>query len=200
MKILYTRTSTIEQSSDRQKTKQLDFDKLVEDKCSGAIPFAERNGGKQVLKYAQDGKLDSISVHEIDRLGRNLRDIINTIHYFTERQVPIIFLNQGLRTIDENGKTNPIANLVISILATVSEMTRNQILESQREGVAIAKMKGKYLGRKKGSKEDTLKFLSKPQNAKALSYLKKGFKATEISKIVGVHINTITKIKQVGLI
>ncbi|MFT7251561.1 MAG: DNA invertase Pin-like site-specific DNA recombinase, partial [Flavobacterium sp.] len=64
-----------------------------------------------------------------------------------------------------------------------------------REGIRIAKMKGSYTGRKKGSNEDVLTFLNKEKNKKAVEYIKKNYKNTEISKITGLHINTLTKIK-----
>ena len=63
-----------------------------------------------------------------------------------------------------------------------------------------AKLKGTYKGRATGSKEDTLHFLGRDKNQKALQYLKQGFKGVEVSKLTGVHINTITKIKKLGLI
>jgi len=56
-----------------------------------------------------------------------------------------------------------------------------------------------YTGRKTGSREDTQRFLNKPKNSKALLYLKKGYKSTEISTLLGLHVNTITKIKKYGL-
>ena len=127
MKVLYTRVSTSDQKTDRQRIHEKDFSLVIEDKCSGAIPFFERQGGKEISNYIDKGILAQLSVWTIDRLGRNLRDILNTIHYFSERNIPIVFLNQGLRTIDDNGKENQIANLMISILATVSEMERSQI-------------------------------------------------------------------------
>ena len=198
MKILYARVSTSEQRTDRQRVNDKDFNLVIEDKCSGAIPFFERTGGKEILNYVEKGILAQLSVWTIDRLGRNLRDIINTIHFFSERKIPIIFLNQGLRTIDENGKENPIGNLMISILATVSEMERSQIRERQLEGVRIAKARGVYKGRMEGTCEDVFAFLSKPQNKKALEYLKKGYKMNEAAKLSGVHINTMTKIKKLG--
>ncbi|MFM7639865.1 MAG: hypothetical protein ACKO67_09090 [Bacteroidota bacterium] len=78
-------------------------------------------------------------------------------------------------------------------------MERNQIRERQLQGIAIAKAKGSYKGRKTGKKEDILAFLSKPKNKKAVELLKKGFKGTEVAKIVGVHLNTISKIKRVSM-
>jgi len=151
------------------------------------------------LKYVNAGVLTSLSVWQIDRLGRNLRDIINTVHFFNEKQITINFVSQGLTTLGPDKKENPISKMMISILGIVSEMERTQSKERQFEGIKIAKLKGVYKGRQEGSKEDILTFLSKEKNKKALDYLKKGYKAVEISKITGIHINTITKIKKYGL-
>ena len=90
------------------------------------------------------------------------------------------------------------STIMITILATVSEMERSQIRERQLEGVRIAKARGVYKGRMEGTCEDVFAFLSKPQNKKALEYLKKGYKMNEAAKLSGVHINTMTKIKKLG--
>jgi 5-methylcytosine-specific restriction endonuclease McrA len=73
-----------------------------------------------------------------------------------------------------------------------------ELKKLQREGIERTKINEpwKYSGRKHNTKEDILKFLSKPKNAKAVEYLKKGFKCGETAKLVGLHINTITKIKK----
>jgi DNA invertase Pin-like site-specific DNA recombinase len=199
MNILYTRVSSIDQKTDRQRVNEKDFKIVVEDKCSGSIPFFEREGGKDILRYIEKGiVLSCLSVWTIDRLGRNLRDILNTIHFFTERKIPIIFLSQGLRTIDENGKENSITKLMISILGTVGEMEKSQIRERQLEGIKIAKLKGVYKGRQEGTIEDVHTFLDKPKNKKALEYIKKGYKLSEAAKLSNVHINTMTKIKKLA--
>jgi DNA invertase Pin-like site-specific DNA recombinase len=195
MKVLYARVSSIDQKTDRQRITENEFDLVIEDKCSGAIPFFEREGGKEIKKLLDEGILKNLSVWQIDRLGRDLRDIINTIHYFNERKISINFVSQGLTTLDPEGKENPISKMMISILGVVGEMERNQIKERQREGIRIAKMKGSYIGRKIGSKEDVMTFLNKEKNKKAVEYIKKNYKNTEISKITGLHINTLTKIK-----
>ena len=196
MNVLYCRISTVEQKTDRQRINEKNYSLVIEDKCSGTIPFFEREGGMKIKKLIDKSALKELDVFEIDRLGRDLRDIINTIHYFTEKGICINFVAQGLRTIDSNGKENPITKMIISILGVVGEMEKKQIRERQLEGIAIAKMKGVYLGRKAGSKEDVLKFLSKPKNKTAVEYLKKGYKNNEAAKLAGVHINTITKIKR----
>jgi DNA invertase Pin-like site-specific DNA recombinase len=174
-----------------------EFDLVVEDKCSGAISFFERTGGIEIKKLVDNNLIDSLSVWQIDRLGRDLRDIMNTIHYFNQKGITIYFVSQGLRTLDENGKENAISKMIISILGIVGEMERNQIKERQLEGIRIAKMKGVYKGRKEGSKEDLLSFLNKDKNKKAVEYIKKGYKSTEVSKLTGLHINTLTKIKSI---
>ena len=196
IKVLYVRVSTLDQKTDRQRVTENDFDLVVEDKCSGSISFFEREGGKEIKKLVDEGILQTLSVWQIDRLGRDLRDIMNTIHYFNQKGVSINFVSQGLTTLDHEGKENPISKMIISILGIVGEMERNQIKERQLEGIRIAKLKGAYNGRKVGSKEDVLSFLSKEKNKKAVEYLKKGFNGVEVSKLTGLHLNTITKIKK----
>lgn len=196
MKVLYCRVSTLDQKTDRQRVSEKDFKLVIEDKCSGAIPFFERPGGLEIKKLVDEGIITSLGVWQIDRLGRDLRDIINTIHYFVEKNITINFISQGLTTLDHNGKENPITKMIISILGIVGEMERAQIKERQFEGIKIAKLKGSYTGRKKGSNESILDFLSKDKNKKAYDYLKKGYKVGEVAKITDLHINTVSKIKK----
>jgi len=199
MKILYCRVSSLDQRTDRQKVNEKDFQLVIEDKCSGAIPFFERQGGIEIKKLIEKGIITSLSALSIDRLGRDLRDIMNTIHYFNQHNICIHFISQGLTTLDGNGKENPISKMIISILGVVSEMSRSQIRENQMQGIKLAKLRGAYRGRSVNSCEDVLSFLGKEKNKKALEYLKKGYKNKEAAKLAGVHINTVTKIKKLGL-
>lgn len=196
MKVLYTRVSTYEQKSDRQTQNSKDFDFVEEDKCSGAIPFFERDGGKRIEKMVLKNQVTSISVHQIDRLGRNLLDILNTISYFNKKGICIYFIQQGIKTLNEDGTENQISKMIISILGVVAEMERNLIKERQLEGIAIAKANGVYKGRKRGSSTSTLDFLNKPKNKIAVDRLKLGIKKSEVAKITGLHLNTITKISK----
>jgi DNA invertase Pin-like site-specific DNA recombinase len=198
MKVLYVRTSTLEQKTDRQRVNEKDFQLVVEDKCSGSIALFEREGGKQILKLIEKGMLTELYVWEIDRLGRCLLDILSNIKYFNEKKICIHFVSQGLSTLQPDGSENNITKMIISILGTLAEMEKKISRERQLEGIAIAKLNNKYNGRAKGSNEDVLKFLSKPKNSKALDYIKKGYKNIEVAKIVGVHFNTITKIRKVA--
>jgi DNA invertase Pin-like site-specific DNA recombinase len=199
MKVLYVRTSTIEQKTDRQRVNEKDYQLVIEDKCSGSTDLFEREGGKRILKLIEKGMLKELHVWEIDRLGRNLLTILKNINFFNEKKICIHFVSQGLRTLQPDGTENNISNMIISILGIVAQMEKSIGRERQLSGIALAKLqKDKYLGRTKGSCEDTLKFLSKPKNAKAIDYIKKGYKNVEIAKIVGVHFNTVTKIRKVA--
>jgi DNA invertase Pin-like site-specific DNA recombinase len=197
MKVLYVRISSLDQKTDRQRVQESEFNLVIEDKVSGSVPFFERQGGKMVLDLVEKGEIEELSVFQIDRLGRDVRDIVNTIHFFTERQICISFISQGLKTLNPDKTENSISKMVINILGIVSEIERTQILERQRQGIDLAKSKGVYKGRKTGTQEDTLKFLSKAKNKKVIELLRKGYKSSDISTLVGVHINTITKIKKV---
>ena len=198
MNILYTRISSLEQKNDRQLLNAKDFDLVVEDKCSGATPFFERDGGKKIEKLIATKKTTKISVHQIDRLGRNLLDILNTISFFNKKGICIEFVQQGIKTLNDDGSENQISKMIISILGVVAEMERNLIKERQVEGIAIAKASGVYKGRKKGTTECNLKFLNKPKVKKAIEYLNKGMKGVEVQKLVFLHPNTITKIKNIN--
>lgn len=199
MNVLYVRVSAVDQKTDRQRVNEAEFDITIADVCSGSTLFFLREGGKELKKLADAGVLKSLAIYSIDRSGRDLRDILNTIHFFSQKGISINFISQGLTTLTPDGKESPISKLMISILGTVSEMELSQIKERQMEGIRIAKLKGVYKGRKAGSNEDTLTFLSKDKNKKALELLKKGYKGVEVGKIVGININTVTKIKKLGL-
>ena len=137
-----------------------------------------------------------LDVHAIDRIGRDLLDILNTILFFNSHKISIYFVSQGLATLNDKGEENAVAKMVISILGVVAEMEKKNTNERTREGIEIAKALGKYKGRNQGSKEDVHYFLSKPKNKKVLDYIKKGFKNSEISKITGLSVNTIVKVRK----
>ena len=106
MNILYVRCSSLDQHSERQKINEKNYNLTIEDRCSGSVAFAEREGGKRVLNLLRKGEISSLSVISIDRLGRSLKDLLATIEVFTEKRIPIHFLNQGLRTLDADGKAH----------------------------------------------------------------------------------------------
>jgi DNA invertase Pin-like site-specific DNA recombinase len=203
MKVLYVRVSSETQNTERQKINEKDFDLLIEDRgVSGSIPFLERAGGVRIKKLVDDGYLTELNIWSIDRFSRDLKSILETIEYFDDKNIPIKFINQGIQTLNEDGTKNHIASLLRNILGSIAQMERSQIRERQYEGTQLAKARGVYKGRANGTKDDILTFLSKPKNKKAIDLIKKGYKNIEVSRIVGLHPNTVTKIKrkmQVGI-
>ena len=197
VKVLYTRVSSqIGQNLGRQQVDASNYQIVIEDRISGSVPFFERPGGAKVKSLIEKGVDIELSVWQIDRLGRNILDILNTIHYFNSKNICISFVAQNLKTLENDGKENPITKMIISILGVVGEMERNAILERTQEGRELAKIQGKFLGRKKGTTESTIQFLEK--HKKPIDLLKKGYKGVEVAKICNISLNTITKIKKLN--
>jgi DNA invertase Pin-like site-specific DNA recombinase len=201
LSILYVRTSSIDQNLDRQRVQEANYDKVIEDKISGAVALFERPGGKELFKLISLDLVGSISFWQIDRCGRDLKGIVDFLHFTVERQIPVHFIEQGLSTLNHDGTENPISKMCIAMMSVIAEMNRSMIKSAQKEGIELAKLKGNvFLGRKNGTSEDPLKFLSKSKNRHAMELLKKNYKSVEISKITGLHINTITKVKKLMLV
>jgi DNA invertase Pin-like site-specific DNA recombinase len=198
MTVFYTRVSTVLQNSARQSENIKDDWKLMEDKCSGTIPFFERPCGKKIKELSEKGQLTELIVHQIDRLGRNLDDILQTISFFTRNKINVIVRQQNLETLNADMSENDISKMIISILGTVAEMERKMIRERQLEGIAIAKANGKYKNQNTRSAESISTFLSKPKVQEAMKLLGKGIKSVQVARAVKLHPNTITKIKKLN--
>jgi DNA invertase Pin-like site-specific DNA recombinase len=129
---------------DQQTTRQLEgveLDRVFEDKLSGKD--TERPALKAMLSHVRDG--DSVMVHSMDRLARNLDDLRKIVHELTARGVRVQFVKEGLVF---TGEDSPMANLLLSMLGAVAEFERALIRERQFEGIALAKRAGVYKGRK----------------------------------------------------
>jgi DNA invertase Pin-like site-specific DNA recombinase len=137
----YVRVSTLDQNSERQ----LDGMKLVKvftDKASGKD--TKRPQLQAALEYLRER--DTLIVHSMDRLGRNMLDLLQTIKALNDRGVAVQFMKEHLTF---SGEDSPMAKLQLGLLAAVAEFERSLIRERQREGIALAKNKGVYKGRKK---------------------------------------------------
>ena len=133
-------------------------------------------------------------VSSVDRLGRNLHDIISTLEYFNSKGVTLRVDNLGLESMTL-GKVNPTFNLIISVMANVAQMERETLLERQREGIAVAKAKGIYTGRVKGSVESDAEVLAKYRDV--AKFLKMGKPLRDVKSRCGVSLGTVQKVKQV---
>jgi DNA invertase Pin-like site-specific DNA recombinase len=196
MKARYIRTSSLHQNEARQIARQHPDEKVFIDKISGAIPFGERPQANELLNAVKRSEINYISVSSIDRLGRSTLDVLQSIDMFTRANVIVKVDNLGLESL-VNGKENPTFKLICSVLANISEMERTTLRERQLEGIHLAKIRGAYNGRMKGTTETREEILQK--YPKVISYLKRKVKPSyvEIAKLCDCSKNTVQKVKQV---
>ena len=140
-RIGYKRVSTVEQSTARQLD-GVAVGKVFEDKASGKS--TARPQLQAALEFCREG--DTLVVHSMDRLARNLSDLRLLVNQLTTRGVAVEFIKEHLTF---TGEDSPMSNLLLSMLGAVAEFERALILERQREGIALAKAEGKYKGRKR---------------------------------------------------
>lgn len=194
MKARYIRVSTGNQKTARQEARQIKGEKLFIDIVSGSVPFARREQGKELLKAIENNEINYVSVSSIDRLGRNLFDIIQTLEFLNERKVILRVDNLGLESII-NGKENQVFKLIISVIANIAEMERQTILERQKEGIALAKLKGVYKGRMKGTTTPDDEILLRYKEV--VKCLKRGVSVRHTAKICDVSTGTVQKVKRI---
>jgi len=193
-KARYIRVSTSNQSTARQEIKAHKDEEIYLDKVSGSIPFNEREEGKRLLFDIAMGNIDEVSVSSIDRLGRNSFDIQTTLNLLQKSNINVKVDNLGLESM-VNGEPNPIFKMICDVLSNVAEMERTSLLERQKEGIALAKKKGVYRGREKGTVETDEEVLTKYPNAvKAIKKYPDG-SLRELAKLGECSMNTIKKLK-----
>lgn len=150
----YIRVSTAVQNTERQLAEMV-LDRIFEDKLSGKD--TNRPQLQELLQYARKG--DTVHVHELSRLGRNLADLQNLVKQFNDKGVTVVFVHEGLTfTADKNNK---MQTLMFQIMGAFAEFERSLILERQREGIAIAKANGAYKGRKQEMTNERIAELKK---------------------------------------
>lgn len=174
-KIGYIRVSTTDQNHQRQLD-GLELDKYFIDEASGKN--TNRPQLTAMLNYVRDG--DIIYVHSMDRLARNLDDLRQLVNLFTEQKIRIEFLKEGLSF---DGDDTPISKLLLSVMGAFAEFERALIKERQMEGIALAKKKGLYKGRKPS--------LSNEQVDEIKLRLDNGDKKTQIAKDFGISRETL---------
>ena len=193
----YMRTSHYLQNIGTQSDVIEDGWKVFEDNgISGTIPFKERPAGKRLLQDIEKGRIKEVKVLRIDRLGRSVSDVIDTIHTIHSYKVPITSKNEGITTLDENGKQTPMTGLMLNLLVSISEFQYHQLREKIMNGIARAKLEGdKYNGRKKGSVESIEKFKKKEKVVKIRELLESGVGVRKISRVVSCSPNYVYKVK-----
>lgn len=197
LKIKYNRTSTIQQEGERFKLDKDNYDLTLFDKgVSGKIPFSEREKGRELTQLVQNGEVDEVVVEELSRLGRNTIDTLTTLKFFEENGVNVVVKSMGNLQSMVNGKKNPIWNLITSVMSSLYELERENILERTEMGRKMYVMNGGKLGRKIGTTESRNDFLKKERTQKIISLLEKGKSVRDISSRLGVSPKTIVKVRK----
>jgi DNA invertase Pin-like site-specific DNA recombinase len=144
-RIGYIRVSTLDQTEARQLD-GIELAKTFTDKASGKD--TKRPQLELLMGFVRTG--DTVVVHSMDRLARNLDDLRRIVQTLTGKGVCIEFVKEHLSFTGEN---SPMANLMLSVMGAFAEFERALIHERQREGIALAKQRGAYKGRKKSLSE-----------------------------------------------
>lgn len=149
----YIRVSTVEQNTERQLD-GVQLDKVFTDRCSGSN--TDRPALNDLISYCR--KDDTIHVHDISRMARNLEDLLDLVKELNKKGVAVNFHKENLLF---TGESNPMQELMLSMLGAVYQFERSMLLERQREGIAKAKSLGKYKGRKASiDREEVMKAIN----------------------------------------
>ncbi|CAM7217015.1 Site-specific DNA recombinase SpoIVCA/DNA invertase PinE [Citrobacter portucalensis] len=140
-RIGYVRVSSFDQNPERQ-LEGVQVARVFTDKASGKD--TQRPELERLLAFVREG--DTVVVHSMDRLARNLDDLRRIVQGLTQRGVRMEFVKEGLKF---TGEDSPMANLMLSVMGAFAEFERALIRERQREGIVLAKQRGAYRGRKK---------------------------------------------------
>ena len=175
-KLGYIRVSSMAQNTERQLD-GIELDRTFTDKLSGKD--TNRPQLLELISYARNG--DTIFIHSLDRLGRNLDDLRSLVTQMTGKGITVTFCKENLTFTSD--KKNPMQELMFNIMAAFAQFERELIRERQREGVQIAKANGVYKGRKQEMTVDRI--------AEIKSRVAVGEPKAKIAKALGISRDTL---------
>lgn len=198
--IIYARVSTAGQDYDRQlvELKQYaarmgyDVVKTFSEKISGAKKVEERQAMTELLNYVEVNKVDKVLIYECSRLSRRAVDFLSIIEILNEKKISLYIHQNGLETLLPNGEINPIATLVLGILAQFNSMERSLIRSRMESGYNNYRNNGGVVGRKTGYRKTNEQMIL--EYAEEIKLLKKGYSLRNISKITHTSVNTLRKL------
>ena len=204
--IIYARVSTAGQDYDRQlaELKQYadrmgyDVVKTFSEKISGAKKVEERQAMTELLNYIEVNKVDKVLIYECSRLSRRAVDFLSIIEILNEKKISLYIHQNGLETLLPNGEINPIATLVLGILAQFNSMERSLIRSRMESGYNNYRNHGGTVGRKTGYRKTSEQM--KEEYAEEIRLLKKGYSLRNIAKITHTSVNTLRKLNALTII
>lgn len=178
MNVAYVRVSTVEQNEARQTEalKQYNIEKWYTEKISAKN--TNRPKLQEMLDYVRAG--DTVYVHDFSRLARSTSDLLKLVETLQSKGVHLVSIKENVDT------TTPTGMLMLTMIGAINQFERANLLERQREGIAIAKEQGKYKGRKKIEIENFDEYYQK--------YLTRQMKKAEIAKELNISRPTLDKL------
>ena len=204
--IIYARVSTVIQDYDRQIDALKDYAKrmnyqvvrIFSETVSGAKKVAERNALSELLDYVRNSNVDKVLIYECGRLSRRIVDFLQVIEELNDQKVSLYIHQNGLETLLEDGSINPIASLVLGIIAQFNSMERSLIRSRMKSGYDHFRSNGGKVGRKQGYTKTV--DAMKEEYAEEIRLLRKGISLRNINKITHTSINTLRKVRDLTII
>lgn len=199
--VIYARVSTSSQDYERQLDELRDYAARMNyqivgeysEKVSGAKKVSEREQLTEVLNFVRSNNIDKVLIYECSRLSRRAVDFLQVVEEFTDLGVSLYIHQNGLETLQPDGKPNPIAQLVLGILAQFNSMERNLIRSRMESGYNHFRANGGKVGRREGYRKSSEQMTAEYQEE--IKLLKKGYSLRNVSKITHTSVNTLRKLK-----
>ena len=199
--VIYARVSTNSQDYNRQIADLRDYAKKMDyvvvkefsEKISGAKKVAEREQLSELLQFVEAHNIDKVLIYECSRLSRRIVDFLQVIEQLTEKGISLFILQNSLETLQSDGKPNPIAQLVMGMIAQFCSMERSLIRSRMKSGYDHFRSNGGKVGRKQGYTKTV--DAMKEEYAEEIRLLRKGISLRNISKITHTSVNTLRKLR-----
>ena len=201
--VIYARVSS---ANDRQDTtrqiedlkryavlQDIEIVRIFQEHISVAKKIEERQILADCLEYCTKEGVNYLLLSELSRLGRSTLQVLRSLEILHDAKVSVYIQNLGLYTLQPNGEVNPIASIMVSVLAVMANRDRANIQYSLNSGRANYIAKGGKLGRKVGSiKTEERK---REEYRETIALLKKGYSVRNIAKLQGIGVSTVQRVK-----
>ena len=167
--------------------------KIYEEHISGAKKNEERQVLTECLDFCTRNNIDFLLLSELSRLGRSTLQVLKSLEQLHEAKVSVYIQNLGIYSLQPNGEVNPIASILITVLAEMGNIERSNIQYRLNSGRAQYVMNGGKLGRKTGSVKSEDK--KREEYKEVISLLKRGYSIRNTAKLTGSSISTVQRIK-----
>lgn len=171
----------------------MEVKRVFAEKISGGKRNEEREELMNMITYLKEHKVKKVLTSELSRIGRNTLQILKTIEILNENGISLFIQNYGIETLTDEGKINPMSQLLVTILAEIAQMERRSIQERMESGYRNYRENGGKVGRKVGYRKDEKSLLQ--EYVDEVKLLRKGYSLRNVAKITGRSVSTIQKIK-----